>query len=325
MEQGKNESIANPLENYTFHVGTAPTDYSVAFEESLFNSYEHRILQSLTGWHSFFILDDREKKICGAIHFHVLEGVALSPLRSPFGSLEFADDLDQKVLSGFIEYFQQQLQALNVSKIMIKNPPELYSSHIRIFQDLLCSKGFIVSFNELDSAILIRGKHYDEIIHARKRRRLRQIFNESLEFKLLDYQSLNDVYNFIHQRREEKGMKLSMTLDDLSKTVSSFKNEYPLFGVYHSNELVAASVTVRVNSKILYHFISDYIRKTEKMAPGLVLMQGIYNYCVAQKITLLDLGTSQINDNQNETLIRFKKEIGGIENTKCTLIKEIAL
>ena len=87
------------------------------------------MLQSASGWSSFYVLHSRLKKARAAIHFHISEGVARSPLKSPFGSIEFSDAIPAPVLYDFIFFVETKLKTKNVNAIIIKSYPQIYHSN----------------------------------------------------------------------------------------------------------------------------------------------------------------------------------------------------
>ena len=84
--------------------GEYPEDFTLNFTESIFNRIEHRLLQSEKNWVSFFILNDKAKKIEGSFHVHINEWEAKSPYRAPFGSVEFSKNVSAGILFDFIKF-----------------------------------------------------------------------------------------------------------------------------------------------------------------------------------------------------------------------------
>jgi hypothetical protein len=313
------------LEDYIFHEGVIREGYEPNLDYALFNKQKFLQLQSADGWLTFYILDKKHKHISCFIHFYLEDKIAKSQLKSPFGSFEFSKELPAIVLFDFVKFIEARLRALNVQKIIIKNPPDLYRPHEAVLiQTFLLNNGFYVDNAEISSIIQVSEHGYDELLHIRKRRKLRQAQNQKLKFQILDRDDLTKAYKFIESCRDDKKFKLSISLDHLAKTVACFEKEYILFGVIHNDKLVAASITVRVNKNVLYHFISDYLREVDGARPGLVLTQGIYNYCQVQSIQVLDLGTSTEDNKPNFNLLNYKKELGAIPTAKLTFAKNLS-
>jgi hypothetical protein len=312
------------LEDYIFHEGVIREGYEPHLDYALFNQQNFLQLQSAGGWLTFYILDKKHKHVSAFIHFHIDEKIARSHLRSPFGSFEFSKELPAIILFDFVKFIETRLRTLNVQKVIIKNPPDLYRPHENvIIQTFLLNNGFHVDSAEISSIVEVSENAYEDLLHIRKRRKLRQSQNQKLHFEILSHDRLAEAYKFIESCRDDKKFKLSISLDHLAKTVACLSKDYILFGVVHNEKLVAVSITVRVNKNVLYHFISDYLREVDGARPGLVLMQGIYNYCQTLRIRILDLGTSTEDGKPNFNLLNYKKELGAIPTAKLTFAKEL--
>jgi hypothetical protein len=284
------------------------------------------LLQSANSWISFYILNDRDFTIEGHLHFYLKDDVAKSSTQSPFGGIEFSDIIDNKTAFHFIEFVCEKLKSNGVKNLMIINPPYGYDpSRQALIETFLLNLGFTVSTSEVCSIIIpTTEKPFSEILHPRKKRKLTQTLLAGLEFKVLDKNFLDDIYQFIATHRSEKNYQLSISVEHLKKSVDGLGDVYKFFGVFDGDKLVAASVAVLVSKNILYHFISDHVRKVGDAKPVLFLMNGIYDYCITNNIRLLDLGTSAKESQPNFKLIKFKSEIGGQTTHKFTFTKDLA-
>lgn len=308
-----------------FFEGKLPSAYRYNFEPYLFNREEYRLLQSASQWLSFYLLNEHDLLVEGHLHFYVKDDSAHSIIQSPFGGIEYSERVDRKTLFHFIEFVCENLKARGTKNIRIVNPPHAYAPvTLTLTETFLYNQGFEVSTAEIGSVISVTNKPFLDILHARKRRKLTQSLQSSLTFKVLDSTLLDQVYSFIESQRKEKSYQLSISRDHLARSVKTLNDAYVLFGVFDEDKLVAASVAVRVSQTILYHFISDHIRKIGDAKPALILMNGIYNFCLENNITLLDLGTSAKGSQPNFKLIKFKTEIGGQLTHKHTFTKKLA-
>lgn len=262
--------------------------------------------------------------IHGLLHFHVGNTVAVSPLRAPFGSVEISPDVTSAVLDHFLEFAETRLEQAGVMKIVIRNPPDAYQpAAAKILRHIFSRRGYTISTSEITSIIEVSSKTFDTVVHPRKKRKLKQANTLPFQFLRLEGSSLREVYEFIARCRMEKKYKLSITLGDLQRMVDQFPDNYHIFAVYYMNELVAASVAIQVNDHVLYHFISDHLRKIGSFSPALVLMDGIYNFCLDRGLPLLDLGTSAPDGVSNSRLLNFKNELGSKDADKITVMKTL--
>lgn len=260
--------------------------------------------------------------IHGHIHFQLSDGLALSPLRAPFGSLEASAGVAADILISFMEYVESQLRNAGASRVIIKNPPHAYQPHLAgTLHALFVALDYTIMNEEVTAVIPVSDAPYGGLMHPRKTRKLKHTKAYPFAFSRMQKEFLPAVYEFISACREHKKYQLSMTLDDLTKAFDLFPDTYQLFAVHHDDRLVAASVVVRLYHDVLYHFMSDHVRGTGSYTPALVLMEGLYEFCVEEKIRMLDLGTSAPEQKESQSLIRFKKELGGQASYKRTYVK----
>lgn len=310
--------------DYSFAIGDLAADYARHFPSSLFNGDTYRKLHAETGWHSCHILDNDERVVKGSVYFFVADGIARSPLRAPFGSVDVASDVSNEVFVKFLSFVEAQLRLANASKIIIKLAPESYDAQrLVVAANFFFTRHYKLMHAEVGAVMPVSDKNFDDIIHPRKKRKLQQSRGHGLRFEVLDLESLSLVYRFIAACRQPKNYELSITSEDLLHTVQRMPQQYPLFAVFYEGEMVAASVTIRAYEHVLYHFISDHVRKIGSLSPALILMEGIYNYCRRENISLLDLGTSTVDGIPNLKLLKFKRELGAEFSHKFTFEKDL--
>ena len=312
------------MEDFIFHEGQPPKGYEPDFEYAIFNQQGHLYLQAGGGWQSFFILNKKYRYIQAAIHLHIENGIARSPLRSPFGSMEISPMLSHKVLFQFLEFMESRLKANGVTAIVIKNPPSIYQpEHAALLQTFLFNLGYQVTDAEIGAVIEVSEHSYESYPDAWERRKLRQAYEAGLDFKQLSFDRLSEVYLFILACRKQRGYSLSMTLSELKNAADLFTENYLLFGVLKNDSLAAASIAIRVKDSILYNFYAAHPKDFNHVSPVVMLIEGMYKFCQTQSIALLDLGTSAIEGKPNFGLLDFKLRLGAQPTTKFTFEKKI--
>jgi len=310
---------------FQFFHGELPPDYRYAFTAAIFNTRAFRALQSPVGWLCFYVLHPETATVHAHLYVHVEQGVATTPLRAPFGSVEVSSQLDPEMLYGFLEFVESDLVAAGISEVMIKNLPDAYDPRrAALVNSFLPMRGYSVLAADIGSVIAVTSKPIAECLHPRKRRKLNQSKGDDFRLVLLQHDAIQPVYDFILSRRRLRGYRLSVTCDELRLALERCPQAYVLFGVYLEDRLVAASITVRVNDRILYHFISDHHRGMGGFSPVLVLMEGIYDYCRERGIAILDLGTSVADGKPDFNLLNFKRELGAIETVKYSYRKMLS-
>ena len=256
------------------------------------------------------------------VHFHILDGVAHSPLKSPFGSLEFSEDLSLITMFRFLEFVGSRLKALGAKKIVIKDCPcDYHPRKAPILHTFLFNQGYRVTDAEVGALIPVTSARFDSGLDDWEKRKLRQSAEAELVFKLLTLEQVGEAYLFILACRKFKGYSLSMTLPELRETVRTFEKNFRVFGVYQGDRLVATSISILVQEKILYNFYSSHSSEFDSLSPVVFLISNMYSYCQEQKFEILDLGTSALDGKPNFGLLDFKLRLGAKPTPKLTFEK----
>lgn len=306
------------MKNYTFHSG----NYKPV-AQFLFNTYNHIQLQSKEGWSCYYALDKHED--CQAfIWIHLEKQKGSSPLKAPFGSIEFASGLDAVVLHDFLQYMVNDLRAKGVSAFSIKQSPDGYQpGKNAIVNTLLLNLGFSIVNAEAANLIFVDTDNYESKLHDWEKRKLKQAKKENLTFSKLNSNKLTEIYNFIEACRTEKQYALSMPLKELKKLLAINPGALELFAMKLNKEYVAACIAIKVKPTILYTFYYDHNTSYKKVSPVVMLIEGIYHYCLQNKIEILDLGTATLQGKPNFNLLAFKQHLGATHSTKFTFEKKL--
>jgi len=311
------------LEDFIFYEGPAPSDFTFAYEIALYNLPEHRLTQSLGGWTSFYILQKKKKLIIAGIHFHVLESVASSPYRSPFGSVESTSTVQPDILYQFLEFIESTFRRNGIEKIVIKNPPQIYNPSLHVLvQNFLLTQQYQIINAEI-SAVFTVDVPFQELSKSWEKKKRKQAADQRLRKQYDTPDQLEEIYHFILARRQQKGYLSSMSLADLEKTVQSFPHRFLLTSVYQHDKRVAASISVKSSTDVLYHFYSDHIQTDDPVNPTVFLIGELYQYALDNKIALLDLGTSSLDGLPNFGLLNFKLRLGAKPSPKLTFAKTL--
>ncbi len=289
----------------------------------LFNSSTHLELQSKKGWTVFELFDHEKKCVAARISVCVQAGIAKSPMKAPFGSLEVYARVSTSYLKIFLAVVEVILQQEKVTSLEIRSYPEQYNiKQAHTIKKIVTELGFTTS-SEISSAIIVDKKSFVSKIAMAKKQRLKKS-QGVFHFKQVGLDELNQTYRFISRCRKEKGYTLSMTLAALKKTVSVFKAKFFFFQLVNGTEIVAAAIVIQVSDSILYTFYYSHAQKYDKLSPVVFLLSGIYEFAQKNKMKLIDLGTSMTEHGINKKLLHFKESVGGVSNKKFTFTKTYA-
>lgn len=307
---------------FSFHEGL-PEGLTFHFDAGIFHDPKHLILQSPEGWNTFYIRSDRFVE--GIVHFNVREQDAKSPFRSPFGSFLFSDFINQATLHEFIGFCESRLKDKNVNVIHLKHQPELYAPEKNLDAEIaLQAAGYKIQSAETSAIIPVTGKSFESGLHRSEKKRLRKCREAELKFEVLPSGQLQEIYTFLEACRAEKGYAVSMSFAEIEKLANAFPERVLLTAVSDKNQLVAANISIRVYENVLYNFYHDHSPDYDHVSPVVLLNEGLYQVCQQQKITLLDLGTSNPDGALSESLLNFKLHLGARPSRKLIFTKKIA-
>jgi len=235
-----------------------------------------------------------------------------------------SDKITTQELYDFVSFIEKKLKDQGVSQVIIKNYPQHYHSrHHSLISVVLFNQGYKIVNAELGACIEVDEKSLVTKMDSWEKRKLNQCIKEGLTFSCLNANNLKQVYDFILECRQAKGYALSMSGEELHNTVKNLKDSFKLFGVFLKDELVAASISIRVNNRVLYNFYSAHHHRYDGISPVVFLINSMYSWCNDHKIKLLDLGTSAMGGIPNFPLIDFKLRLGAEPAMKLTFEKRL--
>ncbi len=299
-----------------------PSGFTPAYDSFIFNDPDHLHLQA-DEWVHIYLLKRVSEKIMATVSFHIQNNKAYTPFRAPFGSFRFSEKVSSLALYQFIQECEKCLINRKVNSVLLKEPPIFYRNNSELLHTILFNQGYTVDRAETSCGIDVDHIGFEEKISSGEKGRLKQLKTKGLLFKKLPLSELENVYNFILKCRTQRGQTLSMTYQELEATIDLFKDSFLLAGVYSQKELAAAAISIRINSEILYNFYLGHLKKFDSLSPVILLISGLYKFCVVNKINLLDLGTSALDGQPNFSLLDFKLRLGARPSMKLTFEKKL--
>lgn len=312
------------MNDFHFTDQLPPADYRADFKAYIFHDERHLKLQAESGWRSFFILNQKHKTIVGAVHVHVNEDVAVSPLKASFGSFVWSTSLQAEILFRFIGFVEDSLKASGVAVVTYTNPPTDYQPHqFQLLQVLLSNAGYRIQLAEPGAVIPVTDESLETRMDDWEVRKLKQAREAEFVFASATVNPVDEVFQFILNARKEKGYTLSMTQVMMERTVETFPDRFVFFEVMKGYERAAASIAIRVADDILYNFYSAHHSRFDAWSPVVMLIDGMHDWCRQQGIKLLDLGTSALMNQPNFSLLEFKLRLGAQPTAKLTFTKDL--
>src|SRR5690606_28102923 len=152
----------------------------------------------------------------------------------------------------------------------------------------LLETGFIIKYKDIAQVLPVyRDKPLSMNIH--RKRRLRNCIDAGFKFRKLSFNELPEAYSLFTESRQNKGYPVTMSLEDLAATIQKFPDNYTLSGVFDGNKMIAAAVSIVVNTEIMYCFYIGDSLAYRRYSPVTMLVAGIYESCSTENFKLLDL------------------------------------
>ena len=235
----------------------------------------------------FYWVEKNEQISYAHVAFSLEESEASSPLKAPFGGVEYAEELKPADLCAFLIFVEKELKAKGVKYINLSQPPESYSEQ-KSLAEVLGDLKFKINSKRVFHGIAITENDLISRMSVMEQRRLRKCIKAGFDFKSIPLKKLSAVYSAIAEWRNLKEKPLSMEWKMLRHARKSNPEMYVPFGVYHDDRLIAATIAIQVNSKVLYHFYPAHSSEYNNYSPMVMLVEGLYNWCQTQHIELLD-------------------------------------
>lgn len=297
---------------------TVNEDLPLSFEPFLFNQHTQLLTQSK----DLFLFQLKKGQLCYAIFpCFIKEKEAVSPLRAPFGSIEFDETIGYEELSFFIERILEFIRQKDIDSVTIVSYPECYSySKSQLLSFLLWKNNFHISIKDLNYHLPVNAS-FENHLHDSELRRLKKSIHKNFQPKVGKLEHLHEMYSLIKACRQRKGFPLSTTFEVLENLFEQFPENYISFTIWDSDVLIACSIGVLVSKDILYYFLPADHHEYLSFSPTVLLLKTMYDYCLEYQIALFDLGIATSGGVLNEGLIRFKENVGGIPSLKISYKK----
>ena len=243
---------------------------------------------------------------------------------SPFGGFVLSPGASQDTLARMLAHIEDWCARSGVKEICIRVYPNIYNpAESELVHRVLQRVGYRVVLKELLQFIAIDHDSFARF-NRNRRRKLRGCVEAGFRFVRLSSDQIGTAYKIFVECRNNKNYPVTMSLADFENAFEKFPEQYFLFGVLDGDTLVAASVCVAVNDKILYDFFHGDKLIARKFSPITLLLKGIIEFCLAHDFRLLDLGVSTDTSGVNAGLQRFKYSFGSSDSQKFTFYKRVS-
>ena len=314
------------------------------FQRYFFNGKEH--LQNQGGEHllTFYWQNTDNQTIEARFSIIIQNKIAYSPLRATFGGVEFSEEVSEEDLCCFLE---ESITYLTPSPSPVErgifdsnaplSPGERLGVRLMFYpegylpkpqtqklENCLFKLGFETTITEQNYEIPITQKSfYETITSTRAKQLLRKSIKKGFTFQEILKPNFSEIHAFITHSRERKNRPMTMNLLQFQNHFKIFSENFKIFSVTDSEQIIAVGVTIKINDKIVYTFYLADDEQYLKDSPTIFLLSGIYDYFQARNYTILDLGIATNQGILNEGLAHFKRNLGSNLSLKKTYSKTL--
>ena len=302
--------------------GPAAPRLPLAFESLLYLRPEHQALQAPAGpVLSFYLEDPAAGRTVAQLHVALDEAadLARSPAQAPFGAAQLAVGLGPAALHQLFDEAESQLARRGMRRLALRSYPFAYApAGAAALAETLRQRGYRVALAE-QNYHLDPARSYEAHLHPSERRRLHKCRRHGLHFEQEPPFLLPAAYEFIRACRQERGQALSLPLARVQELFRRFPREHFLFSVRQPDGGWAAlTVAIRVSREVLYNFYPASPLRCNALSPVVLLNEGLHAFARASDLSVLDLGTSTLDTGPNDSLLRFKRHLGGVAGLRLS-------
>ncbi len=300
-----------------------PTNFP--FELGLYHKPEHVSLLAKSTCFSFVLFHSENDTPLALIHFSKTDCTTWqSPAQAPFGGLISHPTCNTEGIEYLFKIAESWLNIQACTTLIIKSPARIYEYNQNFSFNFYKTLGFLKESISTNYYIKVQYEDFTSIIKPQERRRIKKCTKYGFTCKILTHRDVVSLYGFIKKNRETKGYHMPVNFEKLDHLFQSFPENVVGFGVYNDQELVAASVCIKVTDKILYNFLVSDNLAYRGFSPVAKLYETIYDYCKNADIEVLDMGVSLDNDGAfKPSLARFKLNMGAKTGEKITWVKSL--
>jgi hypothetical protein len=300
----------------------------LAFEPFLFLTPAHQALQQHGCGVLAFFLEDEAAGSTVAQLYVVLDaegpGLARSPGQASFGGVQLAPGVPASTLHPLLEVAESTLRQYQQTQLEIRGYASCYDpAGAATMAEALGERDYRVVLAE-ESNYLATQREYEAHLHPSERRRLQRCRQAGLVVEQEPPFLVPAAYAFIAACRQERGQALSLTLARIEELFQAFPRQYFLFSVRQpGGKWVAFTIAIQVSKHVVYNMYPASPLAANQLSPVVLLNQGLHAYAKASGAAAVDLGTSTLANGPNESLLHFKRHLGGVADPRLTWQKEL--
>lgn len=218
---------------------------------------------------------------------------------------KWSQQFEKNIFQVILDYYN----AIPVSKICIKTPPQFYGPHVRRQMDVLSTLGADVQKSFLSMAANMEPPLK---IHKSKHKRFRK-HKQKNEFFIKDDNDFKAFWNqvLIPCLEEKHQAKPVHTLEEIVELNKYFPENIIQWNVYLEDKIIAG-ITLFIKNDVIRSQYGATRLGYEAFAPLDYLYIYLFDFYYAKGIKIFDMGSIPPNDDLSypKGLVNYKKELG---------------
>lgn len=239
--------------------------------------------------------------------------------KSPFGGVACANEIGIDDLCVLIDAI---VAASNVEKITLYVPFQGYPSMAgQAANDLLIAKGFVEKYSDAHQFLGLES--FSGKIHGSQLRRLEKCAKAGFRFIQEPDENFEEIYLFLEACRRSQGLTINISFEDLKRSAERFGSTYRLFSIRDEGKLIAACITCRVSSDVLYYFLPGSDKAYSAYSPMVMLISELCALADKEGYRMIDLGKSSVGGAIQKGLATFKNRMGAQAGERKCFVREV--
>lgn len=285
----------------------------------LFNSFEYYKIHETVN--TRYIKIGFQDKVIAIIQILISDKFRIvSPIKATFGGFQFLGRPSSELILESIEIFEDfSSNILKAKEIHLTFPPLFYEELNSTISYILLNSNYKIFKSEINHYTNITDKELD--LNKTFKKKYKKLSKMNLSFDI----SMNweESYKVLKENRENRGVKISMSLDELKKMKTMFNDKVFFFDLKSKERILASCYCLAVNKNIIYVFYWGHNKIYDKISPVILLANKIYEFAKKRDFKIIDVGTSSKNGSIDFGLKQFKESLGFKVALKLSFKKEL--
>jgi len=300
------------------------SEFKFSFEESVLPDHDYFLMNfhPENATHYFRATLVKKSQLKAEIFLSINEeNEAFSIPNAPFGGFWIQESTSSESISDFIEALVLSLKQRNVTSLTVIQAPLSYCP----FSDLV---GYLLNAAGFEAKIILNHQLF---VGKKKLKKFSDglVLKYQKKAKALHLQvTVGNIQNFdflqeIKTWNQKKGYESNVSVSQIIQQVSSFPERYFVISIWEEGKTVAHALAVKLTSDSLYYYLSAINPKSPSKIAGELIMVHLLKLAAGQKVSFLDLGSSDLEGQPNHSLMFFKSKFSNASENKIFWQKTI--